>query len=148
MEQWSAVLGSPVTSLDADFFAYGGGSLSAAQLVSALRGRYPTITVADIYAHPRIGALVEAGPAVQPGRSGRPGQDAHRRGRTARESQVFQTLMGVPLHILVGMRWLTYLMAANNVLAALAGFTGAPTVSWWWVAAAWLVFVSPAGPDG
>ncbi len=55
--------------------------------------------------------------------------------------------MGVPLHILVGMRWLTYLMAANNLLAALAGFTAAPTVSWWWVAASWLVFVSPAGPD-
>ena len=51
-EQWDAVLGSPVTSLDADFFAYGGGSLAAAQLVSALRVRYPTITVADIYATP------------------------------------------------------------------------------------------------
>ena len=60
MEQWSAVLGSPVTSLDADFFAYGGGSLAAAQLVSALRVRYPTITVADIYATPRVGALVDA----------------------------------------------------------------------------------------
>ena len=64
VEQWSAVLGSPVTSLDADFFAYGGGSLAAAQLVSALRVRYPTITVADIYATPRVGALVEDGAAV------------------------------------------------------------------------------------
>ena len=53
--------------------------------------------------------------------------------------------MGIPLHILVGMRWLTYLMAANNLLSALAGFSAAPTVSWWWVGAAWLVFVSPAG---
>ncbi len=59
VEQWSAVLGSPVTSLDADFFAYGGGSLAAAQLVSALRVRYPTITVADIYATPRVGALMD-----------------------------------------------------------------------------------------
>jgi non-ribosomal peptide synthetase-like protein len=40
------------------------------------------------------------------------------------------------------MRWLTYLAAANNVLAAGAGFSAAPTVSWWWVAASWLVFVS------
>ncbi|MFD5279038.1 Pls/PosA family non-ribosomal peptide synthetase [Pseudarthrobacter sp. NPDC058362] len=144
VEQWSAVLGSPVTSLDADFFAYGGGSLSAAQLVSALRRRYPTVTVADIYATPRVGALIEvarqslpggaAGPA--PARSVRP---------TALKSQLFQTLMGVPLHILVGMRWLTYLMAANNMLSAGAGFTAAPTISWWWVAASWLVFVSPAG---
>ena len=60
VEQWTAVLGSAVTSLDADFFAYGGGSLAAAQLVSALRVRYPTITVADIYATPRIGALIDA----------------------------------------------------------------------------------------
>ncbi|MCB5273141.1 Linear gramicidin synthase subunit D [Arthrobacter sp. SO5] len=144
VEQWSAVLGAAVSSLDADFFAYGGGSLAAAQLVSALRARYPTITVADIYATPRIGALIDvarqslpeggAGPA--PERTVRP---------TARKSQVFQTLMGIPLHILVGMRWLTYLMAANNLLSALAGFSAAPTLSWWWVAASWLVFVSPAG---
>jgi non-ribosomal peptide synthetase-like protein len=144
VEQWSSVLGSPVSSLDADFFAYGGGSLAAAQLVSALRGRYPTITVADIYATPRLGALVDtarqslpvAGQGPAPDRTVRP---------TARKSQVFQTLMGVPLHILVGMRWLTYLMAGNNLLSGLAGFSAAPTVSWWWVGAAWLVVVSPAG---
>jgi hypothetical protein len=53
--------------------------------------------------------------------------------------------MGVPLHILVGMRWLTYLMAANNLLADFAGFAAAPVVSWWWIAASWLVFVSPLG---
>ena len=132
VEQWSAVLGSPVTSLDADFFAYGGGSLAAAQLVSALRVRYPTITVADIYATPRVGALVdearqslpEGGAVAAQERTVRP---------TARKSQAFQTLLGVPLHILVGMRWLTYLMAANNLLAAFAGFSAAPTISWWWV---------------
>ncbi len=67
VEQWSAVLGSTVTDLDADFFAFGGGSLAAAQLVSALRVRYPTITVADIYATPRIGALVEAARQSRPG---------------------------------------------------------------------------------
>ncbi|MEE2521867.1 Pls/PosA family non-ribosomal peptide synthetase [Pseudarthrobacter sp. J75] len=145
VERWSSVLGSPVTTLDADFFAYGGGSLAAAQLVSALRVRYPSITVAEIYATPRVGALIDtarqslpdgvtAAPAAQ--RSVRP---------TAFKSQLFQTLMGIPLHILVGMRWLTYLMVANNLLSAFAGFHQAPTVSWWWLAASWLVFVSPAG---
>ena len=53
--------------------------------------------------------------------------------------------MGVPLHILVGMRWLTYLMALNNVAAWLGVLPGAPTISWWWVAASWAVFVSPWG---
>lgn len=144
VEQWCAVLGSPVTSMDADFFAYGGGSLSAARLVSALRVRYPTITVADIYATPRVGALVELVRHSGPGGDAGPARERVVR-PTARKSQVFQTLMGVPLHILGGMRWLTYLMAGNNLLAALAGFTAAPTVSWWWVAASWLVFVSPPG---
>lgn len=145
LEQWSAVLGSPVTSLDADFFAYGGGSLAAAQLVSALRVRYPTITVAEIYATPRVGALIDtARQSLPDGASAAPAAQRSVR-PTASKSQLFQTLMGIPLHILVGMRWLTYVMAANNLLAAFAGFHQAPTVSWGWVAASWLVFVSPAG---
>ncbi|MGP0223777.1 Pls/PosA family non-ribosomal peptide synthetase [Paenarthrobacter sp. NCHU4564] len=145
VEQWEAVLGSAVGSLDADFFAYGGGSLAAAQLVSALRVRYPTITVADIYATPRVGALIDAArQSVPEGQV--PGPAAERSVRpTARKSQVFQVLMGAPLHILVGMRWLTYLMAANRLLADFAGFILAPAVSWWWIAASWLVFVSPWG---
>ncbi|UVJ40976.1 Pls/PosA family non-ribosomal peptide synthetase [Arthrobacter sp. CJ23] len=145
VEQWEAVLGSPVTSLDADFFAYGGGSLAAAQLVSALRIRYPTVTVADIYATPRVGALVDTARQSLPD-GGIPGPAAERTVRpTALKSQLFQILMGVPLHILVGMRWLTYLMAANRLLADFAGFSAAPAVSWWWIGASWLVFVSPLG---
>jgi non-ribosomal peptide synthetase-like protein len=145
VDQWQAILGSSVAGLDADFFAHGGGSLAAAQLVSALRVRYPTITVADIYATPRIGALIDvARQSLPDGVSAGPAPERPVR-PTALKSQVFQTLMGIPLHILAGMRWLTYLMAANNVLFAFAGFTAAPTVSWWWVAASWLVFVSPPG---
>ncbi|GHG56517.1 amino acid adenylation protein [Sinomonas cellulolyticus] len=143
VEQWGAVLGTKAPGLDADFFAHGGGSLAAAQLVSALRRRYPTVTVADVYAHPRVGALVEAVLAAAG-----PGAEAPRERAvrpTSRRTQLVQTLMGVPLFILVGMRWLTYLAAANNVLAAAAGFTAAPTLSWWWVGASWLVFVSPWG---
>jgi non-ribosomal peptide synthetase-like protein len=146
VEQWGSVLGTRAPGLDADFFAHGGGSLSAAQLVSALRRRYPTVTVADVYAHPRVGALVESVMGTAPSGAVPP------RERTVRptpvRTQAAQTLMGFPLFILVGMRWLTYLMAANNALAAVAGFSAAPTVSWWWVAASWLVFVSPFGRMG
>jgi non-ribosomal peptide synthetase-like protein len=145
VDQWRAVLGSNVANLDADFFAHGGGSLAAAQLVSALRLRYPTITVADIYATPRVGALIDAARQSLPdGAAAGPAPDRPVR-PTALKSQIFQTLMGIPLHILVGMRWLTYLMAANNLLAAFAGFAAAPTLSWWWIAVSWLVFVSPPG---
>ncbi|MFC8302062.1 Pls/PosA family non-ribosomal peptide synthetase [Specibacter sp. NPDC057265] len=147
LEQWQAVLGGAPSSLDSDFFASGGGSLAAAQLVSALRRRYPRITVADVYSRPRIGALLELALGSVPAGGG---AEAVNRtvGRTRRSSQVFQTLMGVPLHILVGMRWLTYLMALNNVAAWLGVLPGAPTVSWWWVAASWAVFVSPWGRMG
>ncbi|MBT2554257.1 amino acid adenylation domain-containing protein [Arthrobacter sp. ISL-5] len=145
VDQWRAVLGSNVANLDADFFAHGGGSLAAAQLVSALRLRYPTITVADIYATPRVGALIDAARQSLPeGATAGPAPDRPVR-PTALKSQIFQTLMGIPLHILVGMRWLTYLMAANNLLAAFGGFAAAPTLSWWWIAVSWLVFVSPPG---
>jgi non-ribosomal peptide synthetase-like protein len=144
LEQWSAVLGATAASLDADFFAHGGGSLAAAQLVSALRRRYPTITVADIYSHPRVGALVEAAKASLPDGPAAPTAERIVR-RTARRTQVFQTLLGIPLFILVGMRWVTYLMAINNLLAGFGVLTGAPVVSWWWVAALWLVFASPWG---
>ncbi len=49
---WRDVLAAAVDGPEADFFALGGGSLSAAQLVAALRQRYPQVTVADLYDHP------------------------------------------------------------------------------------------------
>ena len=54
---WRDVLAAPIEGPEADFFALGGGSLSAAQLVAALRQRYPQVTVADLYDHPRLGSL-------------------------------------------------------------------------------------------
>ena len=54
---WQDLLGATVTGPEADFFALGGGSLAAAQLVAALRDRYPQVTVADLYDHPRLGSL-------------------------------------------------------------------------------------------
>ena len=147
LTQWNAILGGTASTLDADFFASGGGSLAAAQLVSALRQRYPRITVADVYSQPRLGALLELALGSVP--KGGPAESVHRAvGRTRRRSQVFQTLMGVPLHVLVGMRWLTYLMALNNVAAGQGYVPGAPTVSWWWVLVSWAVFVSPWGRMG
>src|SRR5262249_54371497 len=54
---WRNVLGATVDGPEADFFVLGGGSLSAAQLVAALRERYPHLTVAQLYDHPRLGSL-------------------------------------------------------------------------------------------
>ncbi|QWT23537.1 amino acid adenylation domain-containing protein [Subtercola sp. PAMC28395] len=139
--QWTAILGAPVTSTDDDFFAFGGGSLSAAQLVSGIRVRFPETTVADIYDHPRIGALATELDARAPA--------AARERRTVRPTpfgtQVAQTLLGIPLYVLVGLRWLVYVLAANNVLALFGDFAWAPTVSWWWILAGFVLLITPFG---
>jgi len=140
---WAAILGLPVVDADSDFFAYGGGSLSAAQFVSAIRERHPDTRVSDIYDHPRIGALAAELDSRTP--------PAPRRSRTVLPTPlrtgVLQSLLGVPLHLLVGAKWLVYLAAANNVLSA-AGASFAPTVSWWWILAGFLVLVTPLGKMG
>ncbi|MHA7279257.1 Pls/PosA family non-ribosomal peptide synthetase [Arthrobacter sp. MDT2-2] len=143
-DQWAAVLGTVPADEDADFFLHGGGSLAAARLVSLIRGRYPVVTVADVYAHPRLGAL--AAFAASTGDGGeQPAAPVRAVRRTARKSQVFQTVMGIPLQFLAGMRWFTYAMIATNVLAGLGILTAAPTLPWTWLAVSWLVFVSPFG---
>ncbi|CAN5370003.1 non-ribosomal peptide synthetase [soil metagenome] len=140
-EQWTAILGAPVAGPDDDFFAVGGGSLSAAQLVSAIRTRFAETTVADIYDHPRIGALAAELDARAP--------VASRSRRTVRPTplhmQVAQTVLGIPLYVIVGLRWLVYVLAANNVLSAFGVFPWAPTVSWWWILAGFVLLITPFG---
>ena len=51
---WVDVLGTAVTERDADFFALGGTSLAAATLVGRVRDRMPTVSVRDLYDHPRL----------------------------------------------------------------------------------------------
>nr|WP_307812239.1 Pls/PosA family non-ribosomal peptide synthetase [Lacisediminihabitans changchengi] len=138
---WAAILGAPVTGADDDFFAQGGGSLTAAQLVSAIRERYPETRVNDIYDHPRIGALAEEldsrmPAAAQSERVVRP---------VSRGSQLAQTLIGIPLHVLVGLRYLVYLAAANNLLLAAGGPRVLPEASWWTIGFGAVLLITPLG---
>ncbi|KAG6113965.1 putative NRPS-like protein biosynthetic cluster [Claviceps sp. LM454 group G7] len=55
-EQWRRVIGVPAAP-DSNFFDIGGTSLAAAQLVSQLRQRAPTMSVADIYEYPILSAM-------------------------------------------------------------------------------------------
>jgi len=65
---WAEVLESPVTDVDADFFAIGGHSLLAARVVSQLRRQTgAAITLRTLLAHPTIASLalaVNSQPAV------------------------------------------------------------------------------------
>ena len=140
--RWQTVLGIPVSDAASNFFDLGGGSLAAAQLVSAIREDVPEFTVADIYAHPRLGAMADAlaarGVVVAP-------TDFHRVTPTPVRMQVLQSILGVPLYVLAGVRWLLYVLVAGAVLRPLGGFDFLPTIPLEWLIPALLLFATPIG---
>ena len=141
-QRWTRVLGAAVTGADDDFFLHGGGSLAAAQLVSALREQYPAATVADVYGYPRLGALAERldelGAAAQP-------VERDPVLPVPRSTQWIQTALTLLLQTVVGARFLTWALTLNGLLAATGSYPWLPTVSWWWILAGWLVLITPAG---
>ncbi|QHD87541.1 amino acid adenylation domain-containing protein [Gordonia sp. JH63] len=143
---WTDVLGMTVSSPDVDFFAEGGGSLAAAQLVTAVRERYPDISVADLYDRPRLGSMAEMLDARRPTTS----IDERLVEPTPRSAGLAQLLLTIPLTSLTGLQWATWLGVANNV-ALLVADRMDRTVEWlveinWWVLlAAFLIFITPPG---
>jgi non-ribosomal peptide synthetase-like protein len=139
-QEWAEILGVRVTDPSADFFAHGGGSLTAAQLVARIRTRHPRVSVSDVYQQPTIGGLAAALDTLD-------GAEATRREvePTPRRTGVLQSLFMVPLLTIVGLRWTTVLAALGNVLALFGAPGWLPTVSWWWIAVAWMALFSPAG---
>ena len=141
---WRNVLGAHVDGPEADFFALGGGSLSAAQLVAALRERYPQLTVAQLYDHPRLGSLAgfldELAPPIKAvPRNVDP---------TPRSTQAAQIALSLPLATLTGIQWVTWLAAANNLAARFHPMPWLATLNWWWIVAAFVVFITPLGRMG
>jgi len=140
-EIWLEVIGAAVTDDTNDFFDLGGGSLTAAQVVARLRERFPEVTVGDVYERPTVRGLADmldemARPVTKTNRKVRP---------TTLKTQIGQLAFTIPLRSLSGLRWLTWVGAANNILAAMLGLSWVPTLSWWWVAAGWLLFVAAPG---
>lgn len=145
---WQAVLGAAPQVADDDFFELGGGSLTAAQVVSALRERLPSITVADLYDNPSVGELadfVERGSGGAAGAAADGPAPAEPAAPVPRRTQAVQLLVVLALRTLAGLRWLTWVAALGNVLAATTVLPFVRPVSWWWVLAGWLVLVSPPG---
>ncbi len=139
---WKGALGATAAGWDADFFASGGGSLAAAQLVSALRARYPDLTVAELYDYPRFGALVEyLGGQQQSATPAQPRTVV----RTQRGTQWVQSLLAVALFILSGLRWFTYLMFGHLFMVALGVFDAPLPAPWYVLGGLWMLFVTPLG---
>ena len=141
---WRDVLGAVVDGPEADFFALGGGSLSAAQLVAALRQRYPQVTVAELYDHPRLGSLAGFLDELNPQLRVEPRTVLP----TPISTQAAQTALAVPLTTLTGLQWVTWLALANNIASALQLVPWTVTVNWWWIVAGFVVFISPLGRMG
>ena len=138
---WLEVIGASVTSVGDDFFDLGGSSLTAAQIVSRLRSRYPEATVADLYENPTLASL-----AVAFDRMAAPATRARRRVRpTPVKTQVGQLVFTMFLRTLSGLRWLTWLALVNNLVVGLLGVTLVPTISWGWVLLGWLLLIFPFG---
>ncbi|WP_460945275.1 Pls/PosA family non-ribosomal peptide synthetase [Okibacterium endophyticum] len=141
---WRAVLGIPVSDPDDNFFDLGGGSLAAAQLVTRIRRRDPEFTVADIYAHPRLGAMAAALAARESDESASP-ESTHTVRPTPAAMQWIQTLIGVPLFVLSGFRWLLWLLTASAVLGQFDGYDFLPQAPLWLLVIGLVVFATPFG---
>ncbi|MGX6605008.1 Pls/PosA family non-ribosomal peptide synthetase [Micromonosporaceae bacterium Da 78-11] len=131
---WEQILGVRPSAPDADFFSSGGSSLGAAQLVAWIRREQPRVSVADVYQQPRLSQMASVLDAL--------GTEAAVRREirpTPRWTGLVQGLLMLPMLALVGLRWLTVLAAVGKV------FAWAPQVSWWWLAAAWVLLFSPPG---
>ncbi|MFA6575103.1 MAG: Pls/PosA family non-ribosomal peptide synthetase, partial [Nocardioides sp.] len=137
---WQEVLGASVSTPDADFFDHGGGSLTAAQMVSRLRARFPDVAVGDIYERPTVGTLADYLDAM-----GEAGPVSDRRVPPIPvKTQAGQVVATLALRAVAGPRWLTWVALGCHALALL-GLDWVPTVSWPLVLVSWLVFVTPPG---
>ncbi|MGW6547100.1 Pls/PosA family non-ribosomal peptide synthetase [Streptomyces massasporeus] len=136
-EQWTEVLGIPVPGALDDFFAIGGGSLSAAQLTTRLRTRYPGAAVLDIYQQPVLRKL-----ARRLEKSARDEEARRTITPVPRRAQAIQLLLLAPLFTLLGLRWTVALATLGNLLPA---YTWLPTAPWWLLAVAAVALFSPPG---
>ena len=138
-ELWLELLGADVRSPADDFFDLGGGSLTAAQLVSRLRTRFPDVVVGDIYEQPTIGTLAAyldqltaAGPASD--REVPP---------TPLKTQAGQVVASMALRALAAPYWLVWVGIGSRLLAEGRGWTLLPQAPWWLLLLGWLVFTPP-----
>ncbi|MGV0579642.1 Pls/PosA family non-ribosomal peptide synthetase [Mycolicibacterium elephantis] len=141
-ELWQEVLAAPVTDPDADFFALGGGSLAAAQLVSALRERYPQVTVGDLYDRPRLGSFASYLDELEPP----PAAERRTVQPVSAPTRAAQLALSLPLATLTGLQWVVWLALANNIAAGAVPWVR--PIDWWWVAAGFVLFVTPLGRMG
>ncbi|KQZ76063.1 Pls/PosA family non-ribosomal peptide synthetase [Nocardioides sp. Root151] len=140
-EIWAEVLGADVTSQKDDFFDFGGGSLTAAQVVSRLREKHPEVAVGDVYANPSVGTLAATldemgGSTVLSDRKVQP---------IRRKTQVGQLLALLPLRALAAQKWLAWLMLGSTLGAAITDLEWLVSFPLWLLVLTTWFFLVPPG---
>ena len=138
---WAAILGSAPAGQGEDFFDLGGGSLTAAQLVSRLRERYPEVTVADVYEHPVLADLAAALDAM----SAPTGRRNVSVAPVPLRTQVAQVVATIGVRAIGALRWLTWVASGVLVARALVETSWLPDPGWGWVLLGWLLLINPVG---
>jgi len=134
-DQWADQLGPLPICGDSDFFTLGGSSLAAAKLVTALRTRYPSAAVADVYNHRLLNELADRLDHLAGTTTSAPVTSMKGRRRWGA-----MQLVGVCLlFVLRSVSWVLGILAFNN----LDGI--GPRIGWGWLIASWLIFASPPG---
>ncbi|OAA58688.1 non-ribosomal peptide synthetase [Cordyceps fumosorosea ARSEF 2679] len=143
--QWRAVLGASGASPDANFFELGGTSLAAAQLVSQLRGRSHTLSVADVYEHPTLAAMADRVDELL-------GADiVQREVRLSPRWVIFlQSVVLVALFLLEGLRLMVPLFTSKRIFEAVFPDRGAfwatrHQLPWAVVGVLWALFMTMPG---
>jgi non-ribosomal peptide synthetase-like protein len=145
-EIWAEVLGAEVTGPEDDFFAFGGGSLTAAQVVSRIRERYPDTVVGDVYEHPTIAALADVLAASASGpAAGGPAATARDVPPLRPKTQLGQLLALVPLRALAGMRWLAWLALGSSLGHHVLDVAWLPSYPWWLLVLTTALLLLPPG---
>ncbi len=170
-ERWAEQLGPTAMTTDTDFFDCGANSLMTAKLVSVLRERFPSVAVADVYEHRRLGQLAarleELGEAATDeetvsrettgeGTASKDttGGSTASKGTSSGTTSEGATAVSTPSRALgamqlAGVLVLTALASIQWVILAL-GYgniepDGLPHVGWGWLIGAWLLLASPYG---
>ena len=136
-DRWIDQLGPIQLAPDSDFFVLGGSSLAAAKLVSTLRERFPTVAVADLYAHRSLrtmsARLDQLGTCPDPVPI-----DA---ARAPRRWAAIQLCGVLALFAVSAPPWLIGILAIDDWHGGQLGLH----VGWVWLLIGWIVLVSAPG---
>lgn len=141
-EKWRCVLGI-APSPDSHFFDLGGTSLGAAQLISQLREKCPTFSIADVYENPTLTKMSarfdELSGTKQCRRDVKP---------TTRWVVTVQTAVLIFQLVLEAMRWISALALSKKFFSLRlkeSSWANQNDVPWWLIVAGWVLFISMPG---